>query len=92
MDYLIKAPHGGALAIECDGLEYHANKKAYMLDRRRDNLLTSSGFQVLRFSSVDIYNDLEGCIRQIEDCFSNFQHGRVVYHRNEGLGYFGSRL
>ncbi len=92
VDFLVKTPHDGALAIECDGLEYHANSKAYVNDRRRDNLLTSHGFQVLRFSSVDIMNDLQGCINQIEDSFSNFQYGRVVYHRNGGLGYFGANI
>lgn len=92
LDFMIKTPNGGALAIECDGLEYHANPKAYINDRRRDNLLTSNGFQVLRFSSVDILQDLEGCIKQIEYSFSNFQHGKVVYHRNHGIGYFGAQL
>lgn len=92
VDFLVKAPHGGAIAIECDGLEYHANATAYQKDRQRDNLLTNHGFQVLRFSSIDIYNDLQGCINQIEDSFSNFQHGRVVYHRNGGLGYFGANI
>lgn len=29
---------------------------------------------------------------QIEDSFSNFQHGRVVYHRNGGLGYYGANI
>lgn len=92
VDFMVKAPHGGAIAIECDGLEYHANATAYQKDRRRDNLLTSHGFQVLRFSSVDIVNDLQGCINQIEYSFSNFQHGRVIYHRNGGLGYFGANI
>ena len=92
VDFLVKAPHSGAIAIECDGLEYHANATAYQKDRQRDNLLTNHGFQVLRFSSIDIYNDLQGCINQIEDSFSNFQHGRVVYHRNGGLGYFGANI
>lgn len=85
-------PNDGAIAIECDGLEYHATNNAYVNDRRRDNLLTSHGFQVLRFSSVAIMNDLQGCINQIENSFSNFQHGRVVYHRNGGLGYFGANI
>lgn len=34
----------------------------------------------------------QGCINQIEDSFSNFQHGRVVYHRNGGLGYLGANI
>lgn len=92
VDFMVKAPHGGAIAIECDGLEYHANATAYQKDRQRDNLLTNHGFQVLRFSSIDIYNDLQGCINQIEASFSNFQHRRVVYHRNDGLGYFGANI
>ncbi len=92
VDFLIKAPKGGAIAVECDGLEYHANANAYMLDRRRDNQLTLHGFQVLRFSSIDILNDLQGCIDQIEYSIGNFQHGRVVYHRNNGLGYFGANI
>ena len=92
VDYLVKTPNGGALAIECDGLEYHATPAAYIKDRQRDNLLTANGFQVLRFSSVDIMNNLNGCIQLVEQCYSNCQHSRVTYSRNGGLGYFGANI
>lgn len=92
VDFMVKVPHGGAIAIECDGLEYHANATTYQKERQRDNLLTSHGFQVLRFSSIDIFKDLEGCIKQIEHSFNNFQYGRVIYHRNGGLGNLGANI
>lgn len=88
IDYLIPTPNGGRLAIECDGLQYHATPSAYVADRNRDNLLLSEGITPVRFSSVDIDNDIEGCIKTIEQLFGSYQTGKQFVHRNGGISYF----
>lgn len=90
IDYLIPAPNGGRLAIECDGLQYHATPSAYVLDRQRDNSLICEGITPVRFSSVDIENDIEGCIKTIEKIFGEYQAGKRIYYRNGGISYFSA--
>lgn len=90
IDYLIPTPNGGRLAIECDGLQYHATPSAYISDRQRDNMLLSEGIIPVRFSSVDIENDIDGCINTIEKIFGDFQSGKRTYYRNRGLSYFST--
>lgn len=45
------------LVIECDGFKYHSDKVTFSKDRARDRILQSKGFQVLRFSGSEIFND-----------------------------------
>ena len=85
---MIPTPNGGMLAIECDGLQYHATRSAYISDRRRDNLFLQNGITPVRFSSIDINEDIEGCIKTIESLFKSYQIGKQVYHRNGRFGYF----
>ncbi len=90
IDYMIPTPNGGLMAIECDGLQYHATPSAYVKDRQRDNLLISEGIIPVRFSSVDIEDDLEGCINTIEKIFGEYQAGKRIYYRNGGISYFSA--
>lgn len=90
VDYMIPTPNGGMLAVECDGLQYHAKPSNYISDRRRDNLLLEHGIIPVRFSSVDIQEDINGCIDTIESLFRSFQLGNRVYHRNGSISYFNS--
>lgn len=90
IDYMIPTPNGGRLAIECDGLQYHATTTAYVSDRQRDNLLISEGIIPIRFSSVDIENDIEGCIKTIEKIFRTYQTGKCVYYKNGSISYFSA--
>lgn len=89
VDFLIKTDNM-PIAIECDGLEFHANKNTYITDRQRDRILQSNGFYVMRFSSVEIYNNLNGCIEEINEAFWNIQKGKIYFGSNRPLGYFGS--
>lgn len=90
VDYMIPTPNGGRLAIECDGLQYHATPSAYVLDRQRDNQLICEGITPVRFSYVDIENDIEGCINTIEKIFGEYQTGKRVYYRNGRVSYFST--
>ena len=44
--------------IECDGDSFHNNAKNIQSDKKRNNLLESAGWSVLRFTSYDITHDL----------------------------------
>lgn len=88
VDFMIPTPNGGMLAVECDGLQYHANTTTYISDRRRDNLFLQQGIIPVRFSSVDIIEDIQDCIKTIENIFHSYQIGQHVYHRKNKFGYF----
>jgi hypothetical protein len=43
------------LLVECDGFQYHGDKTSFTDDRRRDRILKSHGYEVLRFSGPEIF-------------------------------------
>jgi hypothetical protein len=43
--------------VECDGFNYHSDKARFKADRQRDRALKALGYDVLRFSGSEIYND-----------------------------------
>nr|WP_320000073.1 DUF559 domain-containing protein [uncultured Draconibacterium sp.] len=45
------------LVVECDGFKWHKSKEYFTNDRKRDRLLKSNGYDVIRFSGSEIYND-----------------------------------
>ncbi len=89
VDFVIKTNSGWSIAIECDGLEYHANRNQYTRDRQRDRILQEHGFLVMRFSSVEIFKNLSGCIEDINRIFWDMQKGKMSYQAYRPLGYFG---
>lgn len=46
------------LAVEIDGYRHFQDKEAYRRDRRKDELLQSAGYFVLRFLAEDVMSDL----------------------------------
>lgn len=55
------------LAVECDGWCFHSKfLEDFKRDRRRQNLLVTHGWRVLRFTAADIHQDLDGCLSLIE--------------------------
>ncbi len=54
------------IAIECDGDTFHMTPQSVKNDKQRDNLLTSHGWSVLRYTTEDIMNSLPDCTRQIQ--------------------------
>ena len=87
IDFMIQVPNG-CLAIECGGLEYHANKSAYVKDRGRDRELIMQGFDVFRFSSVDINNNIDKCIEAIDRMISYYKNGQRGVKPMQKLSYF----
>jgi uncharacterized protein DUF559 len=52
--------------VETDGDEWHANRQRSPEDNRRNNALTASGWDVLRFTTAEIMGELsEKCLPTI---------------------------
>lgn len=89
IDYVIKTSHGLSIAIECDGLQYHANAASYIKDRVKDRYLQQRGFYIMRFSSVEIFEQIDKCIAEIDEAFWNIQKGNLTLKTEKKLRYFG---
>lgn len=52
--------------IECDGYEFHAaTKEQVAKDKTRDRKLTKAGYNTIRFTGSQIYNESSECVREI---------------------------
>lgn len=45
------------IIVECDGFQHHSEKVVFIHDRKRDRALKAKGYEVLRYSGTEIYND-----------------------------------
>ena len=54
------------LDIETDGLRYHSGFDAMSNDRARDRWLLIRGIPTMRFTSREVFNDLQNCVSQVE--------------------------
>jgi len=57
--------NAAALAIECDGFEFHSSKAAMARDRAKDRFLAIEGYAVMRFTGTEIKRDPRGCAAQV---------------------------
>lgn len=89
IDFIVKTQSGLSLAVECDGLEFHARKDNYIRDRIRDRYLQERGFYLMRFSSVEIFNEIERCIEEIDRIFWKIQKGEINRPGFNKISYFG---
>lgn len=62
VDFLARS---SKLAVEVDGYLHFNDKNAYRRDRRKDELLQSEGYFVLRFLAEDVMSDLGNVIARI---------------------------
>jgi very-short-patch-repair endonuclease len=53
------------LVVEVDGFAYHANRRAFERDRRRDATLAASGYTVLRVTWRQLVDSPEAVIARI---------------------------
>lgn len=60
------------LAIECDGDKYHLNENNVKSDKKRDNLLTSVGWNILRYTSDDIKYKINDTITQVKETINKY--------------------
>ena len=89
IDFVIKTSNGPHIAVECDGLEFHARADAYIHDRIRDRYIQHRGFYVMRFSSVEIFNNLDSCLSELDETFWRIQKGRLTMNEPPRINYFG---
>lgn len=57
------------IAIECDGKAYHSTPEQIARDRKKDKFLRKNGWDVLRFTGSEIYNNPEGCVKEIQNLY-----------------------
>jgi hypothetical protein len=53
----IPADESVKIIVECDGFQHHSDKVVFIHDRKRDRALKAKGYEVLRYSGTEIYND-----------------------------------
>lgn len=89
IDFAIKTSSGPIIAVECDGLEFHARKDTYIHDRIRDRYLQQRGFYMMRFSSVEIFNNLDSCLEELDESFWRIEKGKLTLSETPRINYFG---
>jgi very-short-patch-repair endonuclease len=89
IDFLIKTPQGLNIAVECDGLQFHARPSTYIKDRKRDRYLQNKGFYMMRFSSVEIFNEIDSVITEIDKSYWKIQKKQLDIRAPYRLSYFG---
>ena len=60
------------IIVECDGFAYHSDKGSFISDRKRDRILQSKGFRVLRYSGSEIHKDPVSVSGDIFDFLSKY--------------------
>lgn len=54
------------LCIETDGLRYHSGFQSMTSDRQRDRYLLTKGIPTMRFTSKDIFRNVDSCVAEVE--------------------------
>jgi very-short-patch-repair endonuclease len=62
----------GKIAIECDNEKAHQLKQQKKLDKSKDKILRSFGWQVIRLRENQILFELDGCLARIKKEISDF--------------------
>lgn len=55
----------GHINVECDGDQWHSEKSQIASDNQRNNDLTSGGWSVLRFNTVQLQSQMDQCLETI---------------------------
>ena len=53
------------IAIEVDGRAFHSDRRSFERDRKRQNMLVTRGWIVLRFTWERLVNDPEGVLAEV---------------------------
>jgi very-short-patch-repair endonuclease len=56
---------GFKVTIEIDGHDYHKTKEQRKADYQRERNLKRRGWRFIRFTGGDIYNDVQGCVKEV---------------------------
>ena len=71
------------MIVECDEYDDHSGRQSFTADRARDRDLWSKGFQVLRFSADEIYNDCVAKAKELRDYLLSTYHERLFTNGEE---------
>lgn len=52
------------IIVECDGYDYHSSKEQIKKDNERDIILKTAGYDVVRFTGSQIFNDPIKCVEE----------------------------
>lgn len=63
----IEEAPGLRIAIEVDGHDYHKSKEQRDHDYKRDRYLMARGWQIIRFTGSQVYNDPQACTHETVD-------------------------
>lgn len=88
--FFTKIGDGGKhrLIVECDGYKWH--KERFTEDRRRDRAFTSAGFETLRFSGTEIYNEPMACaLELVKHIIENWRFSEFAESVNAHNDSFG---
>ncbi len=58
--------------VECDGDKHHSTKPDVKRDKRRNNILESKGWSVLRYTTEDITKHLDRCVHQVKETINRY--------------------
>lgn len=89
LDFLLETNCQYKIGIECDGLEYHARPGQYLLDRKRDRYLQEHNILPLRFSGPEIFNNINDCIKEIDEYLWKIKNDQVDISKPYRTSYFG---
>ena len=65
------------LAVECDGDTYHNDKTSVQYDKRRDNLLESRGWNVMRYTTNDIEYHFDESISLVREAVNHYVDWKI---------------
>jgi very-short-patch-repair endonuclease len=60
------------VAIEIDGHEFHKTKEQRTKDTKRERYLQSKGWQVIRFTGTEIFENVYGCVEEVKNLVTVF--------------------
>jgi very-short-patch-repair endonuclease len=66
------------IGIECDGAAYHTKPEDVKNDAQRDHKLRQLGWKMLRYSTSEINNRLDHCLREIRRTVNHYGGLRYV--------------
>ena len=62
----------GNIDVECDGDEFHLKPEAVKNDKKRNNILSSNGWSVLRFTTDDIKYSLKETVSCVQETIKTY--------------------
>lgn len=66
------------LIIELDGKEYHSNREQMNYDYDRENNLKIAGYDIIRFTGSQIFNDVYSCLKKVNKLIKKANKTEIV--------------